>query len=168
MISTWKKTGTFAVGGLREMGFYNDTNYLMVMSDNRGIFDCQKAAKIARNYDDYYHDSWDDQTGLVDGFDLLEGKKIHCGGFEHPDIMKKATSDGWKIILKNERRPDYKKDIISCEVMYLVNNQTNEAIELMTFFYGIDRAYGFSNNDNCFVIGTSSDLHIWTKENAIN
>lgn len=163
MEASWTKINSFAVGGLREMGFYKDTNFLMVMSNDRGIFDCFKGEKVGRDYSDYYSEKWNSDTGMVDGFDFMVGERVHCGGFEHPDVLRKTTKDNWKTIVKNDKRPDYRDQLVDGEIMFLINENTREEIELMTFLYGIDRGYGFSNNNNCFVIATSSDLHIWKR-----
>lgn len=159
----WKKVGFWAVGGLREIGFKNGTDYLMVLGGGRGIFDCIKNEKIARDRTDYYHYEWNMNNGIVKGFNLFEGEEIICGGFEYKDILKKITSDGWSIKIENGERLDYKKEIAPCEIMYLFNQESKQKIETQTFFYGINRAYGFSDTGKSFVVATSSDLHIWNR-----
>jgi len=168
MEATWGKIDWFAVGGLREIGFYKNTNYLMVMSNNRGIFDCYEGKRVAREYSDYYYDKWNSDTGIVEGFDFLEGEEILCGGFEHPNILRQKTSDGWGFTISKEQRENYKKEVSDCEVMYLTDEFSSEKIELEVFFYGIDRAYGFSNNDNCLVVSTSSDILMYKRIKALN
>jgi len=153
----------FAVGGLRELGFFLDSPYLMVLSDTRGIINCEMGLKVARDYSDYYFEHWDDKTGLVAGFDVLEGEKVQCGGFEHPDILKKKTSDGWSIEIRIEKRPDYRGVLEDAKVMYLMHHGWKQIQEVMVFHYDIDRGYGFSELGDFFVIGTSSDVTIWRK-----
>ncbi len=168
MGATWEKIDWFAVGGLREIGFYKNTNFLMVMSNSRGIFDCYEGKRVAREYSDYYFDKWNSDTGIIEGFDLLEGEEVLCGGFEHPNVLKQKTSDGWEFNIRKEQKVNYKNEFSECEVMYLTNANSNEEIELAVFFYGIDRAYGFSNNDNCLVVSTSSDILMCKRIKAIN
>jgi len=131
----WIKNETFAVGGLREIGFRKNTDFLLVLSaDGRGLFDCLAGQKKARNSDDYYSDYWNSETGLIDGFDIFKNEKIHCGGFEHPNTLSKTTVDGWAIIVENETRLDYKQTLQPAQVMYLIDAELNEKIEVHVFF----------------------------------
>ncbi len=164
----WTKKEIFAIGGLREIGFKPKSDLLMVLSSQgRGIFDCEKAEKIDRDYFDYYMEEWDSENGKVEGFGVLDSETIICGGFEFQDPLSKKTFDDWTIEIREENRSNWKGEIQKSEVLFLVNGK--EKIEIETFHYGIDRAYGFSDTGNSFVYGTPSDLHIWTKsKNDIN
>ncbi|MBP2832616.1 hypothetical protein J8281_10510 [Aquimarina sp. U1-2] len=162
----WFKKEKFAIGGLREMGFKPNTDILMLLSSQgRGIFDCIKAEKIERDSYDYYMEEWDEKTRIVQGFGKFKDEVFICGGFEAKDPIKKETKDGWKIKIKQETRLDYRKVMKEAEVMYLVNN--DKRIEIDVFHYGIDRAYGFSDTGNSFVLGISSDLYIWSRSKHI-
>jgi hypothetical protein len=49
-ISTWGHKETFAIGGLHNVGFAPNSDYLIVLSSQgQGIFDCIKGEKIARS-----------------------------------------------------------------------------------------------------------------------
>jgi len=53
----WRKTGTFAVGGLTEIGFSQRSELLLVVSSaGRGVIDCTQGRKIAR--DDQVDGDW--------------------------------------------------------------------------------------------------------------
>lgn len=159
----WSKAGWWSVGNLREIGFKNGTDFLMVLAQGRGIFDCSTNQKLARDRTDYYHYEWDSSNGIVKGFDFLKGENIICGGFEYEDVLKKETTDQWSITIENDQKLDYKKELAPCQTMYLLHEQSHQKIEVHTFFYGIDRAFGFSDTGKSFVIATSSDLHIWNR-----
>lgn len=162
---SWKKQNTWAVGGLREIGFSNNSDLLIVLSGNgRGIFDCIKAEKIDRDYNDYYTDYWNATNGIIEGFGVLKGQKIICGGFEAPSPLQVSTPDGWQINIENEVRPDWKNRDEPAQVLYLKHPTRSKKIEMCVYHYGINRAYGFSETGNSFVIAESGDLHIWNRQ----
>ncbi|MGV3611479.1 MAG: hypothetical protein ACO1N0_11045 [Fluviicola sp.] len=159
----WKRKKHFGIGGLREIGFYAETNYLLVLSSQgRGLFDCLTGEKIARDPYDYYSEEWNPDTGLVKGIGFLSDKEMECGGFEYRDVLVKEIGNSLKTEVVKEIREIWNKEVKEIEVLYLVDNGTKT--EIYAFPYGIDRAYGFSKNGTCFVLGTSGDLFIWIKE----
>ena len=160
----WIKRNSWAIGGLRELGFKPDTDYLMVLSSQgRGLFDCLKNEKIARDPYDYYNMEWNSETGKVKGIGIFEGEEIICGGFEFPNVFPSSTTDGWVISIKTELRLNWKNEELPAEVLYLRNDLSNQNQELAFFHYGLDRGYGFSDTGRSFVIGTSSDLCVFTR-----
>jgi hypothetical protein len=153
------------VGGLREAGFIENTEYLLVLgSQGRTIFNCQTGEKVERDRQDYYTEKWNFKTGLIEGIGRFQEKKIICGGFEYPDPISKSTSDNWQINISKEMRPDYKKDMRQAEVMYLVNNAQSKKVKMNVFHYSITRAYGFSKTGKSFVLTESDGLTIWIKD----
>jgi len=159
----WKLKNNFGIGGLREIGFYEDSNYLLVLSSQgRGLFDCWTGEKISRDTYDYYMNDWNSDNGIVKGIGHLIDKDVLCGGFEFPDILNKKIGEDLKTEVVKEIREIWNKGVKEIEVLYI--NDNGSQIEIYAFPYGIDRAYGFSKNGNFFVLGTSSDLFIWTKE----
>lgn len=161
----WQKRNIWAIGGLREIGFKSNSDLLIVLSSQgRGIFDCEKDEKVERDNFDYYMEKWDSDLGIVEGFGILENEKIKCGGFEAPDVIKKETNDNWTVEIRSEIRPNWQKKKLKADVMYLRNRTTNEKIEIDVFHYGINRGYGFSDTGNSFVVGTSSEITIWNRE----
>lgn len=160
----WTKIGHQAVGGLREVGFIEATDYLMVLGSNgRTIFNCLTNEKTARDRKDYYVEDWDSETGIIEVFDLFEGKQVICGGFEYPDLISKETSDNWSILIKEELRPDYRTELKKAEVMSLFNSRINSEIEVEIFHYSIDRSYGFSKTGRSFIIAHSHGVDIWIR-----
>ncbi len=159
----WNKIGFQSVGGLREVGFIEDTDYLMVLGRGRTIFNCLTNEKTARDRQDYYVENWDASTGIIEGFDLFVGKQILCGGFEYPDSMLKETKDKWGIKIEQDIRPDYKKELKEAEVMYLISERGNVKIEVKVFHYSITRAYGFSKTGKSFIVAESDGVTMWVR-----
>ncbi|MCU0443883.1 MAG: hypothetical protein MUE85_03125 [Microscillaceae bacterium] len=153
----WQKIANFGVGGLREIGFYQNTNLLLVLSSNgRGLFDCLSGEKIARDYEDYYSEKWDYETGLVEGIGILAGKQVVCGGFEYPDILDKKTTGGDQVLIKE----------LGNNTHILIQNN-HSTTYLLTNPYDTERAFGFSRTGETFVFATSADLVICVQKPAI-
>ena len=160
----WIYIGYQPVGGLREIGFIKDSDYLMVLGGGgRTVFDCLSSIKYARDRFDYYSEKWDSNTGIVQGFDVFKEMDIICGGFEFRDILSKRTSDNWETIVNNEKRYDYKNQLKDAEVLYLKNSQSEQEISIQIFHYGITRSYGFSPTNNSFVVAESHGVYFWKR-----
>lgn len=161
---SWNKVAIYAVGGLREIGFVPNREVLMVLSGTgRGLLDTTTGTKVGRDPFDYYLEKWDEETGIVEGFGEFEKLQIPCGGFEAKNVLDQETSDGWEILFEWKRRRDFRGEWLRAEVMYLMHFDTDQKIEVMEFHYGIDRGYGFSHSGQSFVIGTSSEVYMWTR-----
>jgi hypothetical protein len=159
----WKLKNNFAIGGLREIGFYEDSNYLLVLSSQgRGLFDCLKGEKISRDSYDYYSNEWDCDTGKVKGIGHLSDKIIICGGFEYQDTLIKIINDNLKVEIIKEKRKIWNDTIQDVDVLYI--NDNGNKTEIYNSPFGFERAFGFSKDGKCFVYGTSSNLYIWTNE----
>jgi hypothetical protein len=51
--SPWRRTGSFAIGGLTDVGFGAHSDLLLVIShQGRGVFDCLSGVRVARNNDE--------------------------------------------------------------------------------------------------------------------
>jgi hypothetical protein len=93
----WKAATVFAIGGLTEVGYAPDSDLLLVISSQgRGVFDCLKGEKIAR--DD------DDSPGIINlrkfvalGIGPLEGQWIRVGGL-HGGGLPNSTDGGWMLV----------------------------------------------------------------------
>ena len=161
----WIFKNKWAIGGLLEIGYFKDSDYLMILSSQgRGIFDCLTGEKIDRDNTNYYYDSWNPDTGIVAGFGILEGKNVICGGFEHDNVLAQKTSDNWGIMIEKEKRPDWQNKIVDTDVLYLFNSDIKEKIEIDSTPYGFDRGFGFSDSGKSFVLASSSDLLIWIRD----
>ena len=91
---------------------------------------------------------WDENSGIVKGFGILENEKMICGGFEAPDILKKETDDGWIIKTRREMRLNWQKKELMAEIMFIQKANVKEKVEIGVFHYGINRGYGFSDTGN--------------------
>jgi hypothetical protein len=53
--SPWKRVATVAIGGLRSLGFDQESeNLLILSSQGRGVIDCLTGEKIARDDEEFY------------------------------------------------------------------------------------------------------------------
>jgi len=162
-IKEWVRIGFQPVGGLREVGFIGKSDYLLILgTGGRTVFDCSSAVKYARDRFDYYNESWDSNTGIIEGFDEFRGQQIICGGFEYKDVIQKSTSDNWATEIRVEERYDYRKELKRAEVLYLKHQDLRE-IEVEKFHYGITRSFGFSPTGNSFIITESDGVTFWKK-----
>lgn len=151
---SWRLVKIIAVGGLVNVGFVQNSNLIIVVSHNGGgIFDCSTSEKIARNHEEFWI-YFDDETGKVRGFDVLEGQTIQTHGFFGGDNLPKTTKDGWRLekIENNDFNeiilisPNEKKEIIG----------NDKVVEI--------KAFGFSEDEKFFVIAQSSDLTIFQRK----
>lgn len=160
----WKKIGYQPVGGMREAGFIETTDYLMVLgSQGRTILNCLTNKKIERDRQDYYLENWNSDTGIIEGIGIFKDKEIICGGFEYPDNLPKSTNDSWIIHIQDENRINYKGNLKVAKVMYMFNQRFDTKIEVNVFHYSITRAYGFSPTGKTFVIAEPEGITIWIR-----
>ncbi|MDR6742526.1 hypothetical protein J2X56_004557 [Herbaspirillum sp. 1173] len=76
----WQKTGAFAVGGLTEVGFSQRSELLLVVSSaGRGVIDCTRGEKIARDYE--INGDWYSASSLTcEGIGPLKDERIQLAG----------------------------------------------------------------------------------------
>jgi hypothetical protein len=156
----WELVKTFAVGGLINVGFAENSDILLVIShQGRGIFDCLKGERVARDSADFF-DFLDEQSGKAKGFDILDGQTIKTYGLFGGDQLLKNTTDGWKLWQTDE--PPF-ENLKGMNIILSSNKNENmivgndEVCEL--------RAYGFSPTEKTFILATSCDLTIYRRAN---
>lgn len=151
---SWEFVKTFAIGGLINIRFIENTNLLIVVSHNgRGIFDCCKGEKIARNDEDVWQ-FFDDETGKIKGFDVLENQIIQTHGLFGKDNLPKKTNDGWTLKLVEKHNFN--------EIVLVSPNQSEQVVgndEIVEI-----KAFGFSDDEKFFVIAQSSDLILYRRK----
>ncbi|MGI8556664.1 MAG: hypothetical protein ACR2LT_09960 [Pyrinomonadaceae bacterium] len=158
MSATWTQLNIFAIGGLIQVGFAPQSDYLLVVShQGRGVFDCISGQKIARDANETWWQYFDEATLLAEGIGLLEGRKIRTAGL-FGGSLSKTTGDSWKlfeqseginqIFLKHESWSDSEAKVVG----------DDEVCEM--------RSFGFSETGNSFIIATSCDVTIYTRGNA--
>jgi hypothetical protein len=103
----WTHKNTFAIGGLVNIGYAHEQDFLLVLSSQgQGIFNCKTGEKIARQYDDSdWWDKFNESTNSIAGFDFLENIEIVTCGLYGDDDLAKTTQDGWTLVV-SEPEPD--------------------------------------------------------------
>lgn len=162
----WKHQNTYAIGGLENVGYANGQDLLIVLStQGEGIFDCIKGEKIARlnNGSDWWND-FDKETNSIKGFDILNNIEIRTFGLYGDDKLPKSTEDGW-MLLTSEPEPDdspferylvSKVYLVSPDKMHKTIVAKDGACEL--------RAFGFSSTGKSFIVATSCELIIYSRD----
>jgi hypothetical protein len=154
----WTRTGAHAVGGLIEVGFADDSDYLLVVSSQgRGVIDCGGGERVARDRAEP-DDSWYDERRLrARGIGPLEGKTIRLAGL-HGGGMLNGGRDGWSVEALAVDWPDVSLLLVEpWRSIYEDSARfTKLAVEREV------RAFGFSDTGASFVIATSSDVVVYT------
>jgi hypothetical protein len=156
----WKKSGTFAIGGLLAVGYAAQSDYLLVVSSQgRGVFDCVSGEKVARDTDDVYKYCDDIRLQAI-GIGPIAEQTVHIAGITGGGLTK-VTQDGWKLQLLPLNWPDeyifleYPHKSLYNGPENCVKVGTNGACEL--------RAYGFSETGLSFVIALSCEIVLFTR-----
>ena len=148
----WEHKNTFAIGGLENVGYIENSDILVVLSaQGIGIFDCEKGVKLYRSNSNYWDDF--DQSNSV--FKLNENEyksNVQTYGLYGGDKLPKQSSDGSTVTL----------DLATRNISLQSNNGSPSIIvgnegpcEL--------RVFGFSSTGRTLIIGTSCEIVIWTK-----
>ena len=161
----WTYKNTFAIGGLENIGYAPNQDFLIVLSgQGQGIFNCKTGEKIARQYDDLnWWDKFDQTTNSIVGFDVLENVEIKTCGLYGDDNLSKITQDNWTLIITEPEPDDKPFEKYLVKRIYLVSPDKKEKI-----FVGKDgacelRAFGFSETGDTFIIALSCDLTIYSR-----
>lgn len=155
----WKKSGTFAVGGLTEIGFSKQSEMLLVISSaGRGIVDCNLGKKVAR--DDESDGVWYSPRELLcDGIGPIDGERVQIAGL-YGGGLPAINGDGESLEVVAPEWP--KSDLVFCpphKSAIIEGHQAGCVIIASDYF----RAFGFSWSGNSFAFATSSDVTIFTK-----
>ncbi len=158
--SPWRRFD-HAVGGLTDIGFADDTDFLVVLSgQGRAVFDCTSGQRVERDYDtDFPHD---ERNLTTSGFGVLDGQVIRTSGLAGGGLPT-GTDDGWCVHRFTFHWPD--------EILLLTppGHWIYGGVSSMgSNFYrlGSDsevRAFGFSPTGRSLIIATGSDLTILTR-----
>lgn len=161
----WKHKNTFAIGGLENVGYAPNQDFLIVVSSQgQAIFNCKTGEKIARKYDDlHWWAQFDQVNHTVTGFDFLSNIKIKLHGLHGNDNLPKTSQDNWSLVV-SELEPDDKPfEKYSIKRFYLISPNKQEikvigkdgACEL--------RALGFSDTGDTFIVALSCELMIYSR-----
>ncbi|NIG53372.1 hypothetical protein [Chitinophaga sp. Cy-1792] len=163
----WTYKKTYAIGGLENVGFAENTDNLIVLSgQGKGIFNCISAEKTDRINDDWWEE-FDESTGTVHGFGILEGSLIQTGGLYGDHSLPHVTADGWQLITRENEPDDPPFEHYRVTKIFLVSPDGKEI-----FFITKDgpcelMAYGFSPTGNSLIVALSCDLVIWSRDGGI-
>jgi len=153
----WKYIG-YAIGGLTDVGFSRDELYLIVISgQGRCVFDCLTGEKIARDYNPA-GDWFDTQNLTCQGIGPVENEIIRTAGMYGGGLWR-GNDDGDHLECISPEWP--KKEIILCPDFRNLYD-SDDAPYCYRVWAGYEpRIYGFSPSGLIFIIGESSDLHIF-------
>jgi hypothetical protein len=156
----WKLVTTFAIGGLRSVGFDQASeNLLVVSSQGRGVIDCLTGEKIARDYEEFY----ENETSLeAQGISILSDCLIRMSGLFGGGLPI-ITEDGWQIECLTLKWPEQMLILLppSSYLYAVASGQPNTMTKI--FEDSCIRAYGFSYTGRSFIIATTSDLTIFAR-----
>jgi hypothetical protein len=156
-LSPWTQLAAHAIGGLTEVGFADDTDFLLVVSSQgRGVFDCGTGERVARDRTEP-DDVWYDERRLrALGIGPLEGKVVRLAGLQGGGLPRGGRDDWWVEAITLDW-PD---------VSLLLGGPWGWIYDGATPFVKLAverevRAFGFSDTGETFVLATSSDLRIF-------
>ncbi|MBD1857982.1 hypothetical protein H6F69_20485 [Leptolyngbya sp. FACHB-1624] len=152
----WKRLAAFSIGGLRSVGYDRESdNLLVVSSQGRGVIDCLKGQKIARDDEEYY----ENETYLeAQGIGILSDRIIRMAGLFGGGLPT-ITEDGWQLECVTLSFPE------QMVILLPPNSYLYSKPNRMTKIYedADIRAYGFSYSGKSFVIATPSDVTIFAR-----
>lgn len=155
----WQHRSISIVGGLTYIGYSSDSDLLLVVSHSgRGVFNCLTGEKLDRDYEEDFE--LDPIKLTSPGIGSISDQTIRIAGLTGGGLSTR-TKDGWKLKAIPLPWPNYS--------IFLVR-------PWKSLFDGIDavtkleddcvcevRAYGFSYTGRSFVIATTSDITIFTR-----
>ncbi len=162
----WREVNGAHLGGLRGVGFDEDSELLLVESSaGKGVFDCATGERIAR-------DREAQSTGYEEvrlesrGIGPLEGKLIRvcgiCGGG-----LPLLTLDGWSVELVHHSWPDVASLVLLPANAFLWDPAKARGCRKLAEIEA-PLAYGFSHTGQSLVVAHSHTLRIWTRAEAIS
>ena len=162
----WRPIGSFAVGGLTDIGFELQSDLVLVVSGNgRGVFNCRTGERLARDSSmpQTGKDNWQDCFGLkVEGVGPLAEQRICTAGL-HGGGLPRLTRDGWGV---EQLALDWPEECLLLvppgEDIYGEYRGRPLIFSKLAVESGV-RAWGFSPTGLSLVLATSSDLTIWSR-----
>jgi hypothetical protein len=156
----WKLVATFAVGGLRSVGFDRESeNLLVVSSQGRGVIDCLKGEKVARDHEEFC----ENEASLeAQGIGILSDRTIRMSGLFGGGLPS-ITEDGWQLECVTLKWPEQML-ILLPPSSHLYGSVIGHSDTMTKIFEdSCIRAYGFSYTGRTFIIATTSDITIFIR-----
>lgn len=159
----WRIAGGSGIGGLTEVGFADGTDDLLVVSSQgRGLFDCLTGERIARDYEEMFEN--DDESGMTaPGIGKHANTIFRLAGLQGGGLSL-FTRDGWGIHVVQLPWPIHVVFLTS-EYKGLTDD-TGHITKLCNDEPCSYRAAGFSPTGRSFVVATSGELTIYTRDVA--
>ncbi len=137
----WKRVATFAVSGLRSVGFDQDSENLLVVSlQGRGVIDCLAGTKVARDDEEFY----ENETSLeAKGIGILSDRTIRMSGLFGGGLPT-ITEDGWQLECVTLRWPEQMLILLPPDSDFYGSITRHPDRMIKLFEDACIRAYGFS------------------------
>lgn len=157
----WKLVATFAVGGLRSVGFDRESeNLLVVSSQGRGVIDCLTGEKVARDHEEFH----ENEARLeAQGIGILSDRTIRMSGLFGGGLPS-ITEDGWQLECVTLKWPEQMLILLPPN-SHLYGSITGHPDAMTKIFEdSCIRAYGFSYTSRSFIIATTSNVTVFVRE----
>ncbi len=159
----WKMVGGSSIGGLTEIGFADGSDDLLVVSSQgRGIFDCLTGDRIARDPVEMFENP-DNSELTAPGIGKHESTTFRLAGL-HGGGLSTSTDDGWGIHVIHLPWPIHVVFLTS--EYHDVTDNTGHVTKLCNDEPCEYRAAGFSPTGLSFVVATSGELTIYSRDMA--
>lgn len=159
----WVLKNWYSVGGLMDVGFQPSSDLLLVISSSggRGVFDCLTGAKVNRDEDlEFYFDA---QSLIVASIEPMIEPLIGTAGL-HGGGLAKGTNDGWSLDFDPTKWPSTNVYLLG-GFQSLFWQKDGEEYNVTFLAENMDvRVLGFSPTGQSFIIGTPSDLAIYSRD----
>jgi len=152
VMGSWNRVTSRAVGGLTEVGFSADEQFLLVVSwQGRGVIDTRSGAKVARDSEvPQAKSAWlREEDRVVIGIGPVDGAPIPCVGLWGGTL---AARSGTEVV---EMSPSGDEVLLRDEP-----SGTNRVLQRPLTEV---RAAGFSPSGAILLIATSSDVEIFRR-----
>ena len=162
----WKRVAAHAVGGLTEIGYAEDSDWLLVVSSQgRGLFDCLSGERTARDYAEPAGDiDWYDEISLVArGIGVIESQLVHLAGL-HGGGLPRFTRYGWGLELVAPDWPLTSVILSPPHQTVLIESHSEGCVKVAED--SELRACGFSDTGRSFVVAISHTVEIYTRPAA--
>ena len=159
----FKFINTYAVGGLFNVGYSDNTDMLIVLSNQgRGIVNCLTGEMTFRDDKDWFPD-YDETNGTIKGFGTENDKLIKVSGINSKNKLLTQTTDQWELIL-SEPQPEK----APFERFYIQNIFLHHPSIGNKLFITNDgpcelKAFGFSDTQKSFVVALSCEITVWSR-----
>lgn len=144
-MGSWERVGVVAVGGLTDVGFADEHLLLVIGHQGRGLVDCWTAERVARDpLDDWSY--FDDQAGTAVGIGPAAGQVVQVAGFMSERSLPDRAG-GWRVSQHDGQ--------------LRVESESGQS-ELVRVDEEV-RVFGFNGDGTTLVVGTSSDIAIYSR-----